>query len=364
MKNIVFISIAPYGKLLDYHMYITKSSENINNVYYFYSPGTPLIRCACKNTSYFSIKLPKGPKFITQLLFAFKIIRMLKKSSFDLIIVEYFKYAFLIRIFLRKNNFLLDIRTGSVSIRFSKWKNLILKINSLFFKNISILSYDLGRKLLDPKPFYYLPLGGYYFNKKSAKYENEISRKNFSITEDDFVLLYVGTFFNRQLEKTILGFKEVLKKIKFLKYFIIGFGEEKNKLQDIINKNSLNNNILILDYIPIENLAPYFKIADIGISFVPIIDEFDLQLPTKTFDYLVNGLPVLATKTTANKSVVNKINGILIDDTSKSFASGLEKMISAYNNFNFNLIKENSKQYRWEAASLEFQKICNNLSKI
>ena len=57
---------------------------------------------------------------------------------------------------------------------------------------------------------------------------------------------------------------------------------------------------------------------DIGLSYVPMIDMFDCQPPTKTFEYLMAGLPVLATSTYENKLIVSSSNGWLCDTNIQS----------------------------------------------
>jgi len=89
---------------------------------------------------------------------------------------------------------------------------------------------------------------------------------------------------------------------------------------------------------------------NVGVSYVPITPYFDVQPPTKTFEYLLAGMPVIATRTKENEKVINEYNGVLIDDTPEDFRNGLALLyerISA-NKFTSSRIIESSESYTWE----------------
>jgi nucleoside-diphosphate-sugar epimerase len=67
----------------------------------------------------------------------------------------------------------------------------------------------------------------------------------------------------------------------------------------------------------------YFDIHNIGVSYIPMLKCFDNQPPTKTFEYLLSGMPVIATATNANKDIINDVNGVLINDNSEEVYNGL-----------------------------------------
>ena len=75
---------------------------------------------------------------------------------------------------------------------------------------------------------------------------------------------------------------------------------------------------------------------------------FDCQPPTKTFEYLLSGMPVIATATYENSLVVNDGNGVLINDTADSFCEGLEKLANNRVVYNSEKILTTCKQYTWE----------------
>ena len=111
-----------------------------------------------------------------------------------------------------------------------------------------------------------------------------------------------------------------------------------------------------------ENIA-YFEESNVGISFVPCTKYYDCQPPTKTFEYLLYGLPVIATNTTENNIIINSSNGLLIKDSSASFCEAIELLISkSYNN---SLIQNDSIKYSWEKiVEIYFLPLIEKINKI
>ena len=239
----------------------------------------------------------------------------------------------------------IDIRTGSVAKKKIKRKvqDTWLRAVTLFYKNITIISESLANKLKISNKAQLLPLGADVISKTD---------KNF----DELNLLYVGTLYNRNIETTIMGFKKFLdyiehenaKKIR-VTYTIIGSGSgnEENKLYNLINKLELTGHVCLTGYVPYPGLKKYFDNSNIGISFVPLADYFEVQPPTKTFEYLLSGMPVIATATLENKKIINPDNGVLIEDTCDDFFDGLKIIFKTRSEFNSRKIRDESLKYSW-----------------
>ena len=75
---------------------------------------------------------------------------------------------------------------------------------------------------------------------------------------------------------------------------------------------------------------------------------FDNQPPTKTYEYLVSGLPVIATGTKENAKILNDSCGVLIDDNEVSFALGLQAIVSKRKTFNSAKIRNMYQENLWE----------------
>jgi len=262
-----------------------------------------------------------------------------------IILVRHFKVlSFLLGLYKPTDSTFLDIRTGSVSKSYFKRKvqDLWLKIVTLQYNKITVISESLASKLKIKHKSYILPLGSDIISKTNKKIEN-------------INLLYVGTLYNRNIDMTIKGFKKFLEKfggnneIKAT-YTIIGSGpgQEEKKLSDLVYKLNLQSTVSLVGYVSYTNLKRYFDSSNIGVSFIPLTDYFEIQPPTKTFEYLLAGMPVVATATLENSKVINANNGVLINDTIDGFYNGLKSLFERRAEFNSKQIRDESLKYSWE----------------
>ena len=269
------------------------------------------------------------------------ILKILNQNNFTLTFIHYFRGVSIVSLLNKNNNPLhLDIRTGSVS------KNIVnrvlynstLRFESHFFKSISIISNGLRHKLGVDRKAYILPLGA---NPISVNRQNK----------HQIHLLYVGTLHNRRIEDTIEGMKLFLERIPNanIHYTIIGKGwhKEEEILLKFVNQLKLQKHIELIGYVANNELQPYYEKANVGVSYIPMTPYYEFQPATKTFEYLMAGMPVIATKTYENKQVVNQQNGVLIKDTPESFAKGIEQMFNQHSFFIENTIRQSVEGYEW-----------------
>ena len=116
----------------------------------------------------------------------------------------------------------------------------------------------------------------------------------------------------------------------------------------MIEELKLTNLVNYLGYINHNEIEQYFSQSNVGISYIPITDFFNYQPPTKTYEYLMSGLIVIATKTFENCKVINDKNGILIEDNAESFYNGLVNLQKNIQQFSAKEIYDSSQQYNWE----------------
>ena len=110
----------------------------------------------------------------------------------------------------------------------------------------------------------------------------------------------------------------------------------------------LENIVEFKGYIPQTQLAPYFKTHNIGVSFVPINDYYNCQPPTKTYEYILSGMPTIATRTLENCKIVCENNGILINDDRCSFGIGLKFIVENVNKYNSSNVRDTLIEHTWE----------------
>ena len=132
----------------------------------------------------------------------------------------------------------------------------------------------------------------------------------------------------RNIEETIVAFSRFYKDFGdklSLRYTIIGEGlaGQRAALLAMAKKLGVLHVLEIPGYVPHDQLKEYFGRCNVGVSYAPITAYYDHYPPTKTFEYLLAGMPVIATDTTANRRIISDINGVLVRDTSDAFYDAL-----------------------------------------
>lgn len=265
--------------------------------------------------------------------------KLSKKEDYDFIFIDRFRFCFFLTFLINRKKLILDIRT--VSINKDKIKQFLndleLKLNTKFFKNISIINEETALKL-KVKKYFPLPLGADRLVKR------ESNKKIFN-------LFYIGTFDLRNIDKTIEGFYYFIKRNKAQSiYYIVGDGKENEvkKILTTIKKFNLEKRVLFLGRKEHSEIKELLLNSSIGVSFVPKTSYFNNQPPTKTLEYLVNGMVCIGTNTEANKKIINLENGILCDDNANDFAEKLEYLYKNIDKYNLCEIQKKSEKYLWK----------------
>lgn len=335
----MLITSAQFGYHTDSYFYAELLSKHFNVFYLGYDHGNECFETENVHVFHVPFKLGKIKSRVEMMKLAST---LHKKEKFAHTMIFYFTFSSLFKFFLRDSIHIMDIRTSFVFN--SKLKryiyNRLMCLETSFFRHVTIISKSLQSYLRINKKAHILPLGA----------PNVITNeKEFSSLK----IMYVGTFYDRNIEQTVFGFHRFLIDTGFpkdIKYTIIGFGsdEEKSKINDAIKDNNLEEYIDFKGEIRYPALTSHFLESNVGISFIPLTSYYDCQPPTKTFEYLLNGMAVLATKTSENVLVINQSNGILTGDSAQEFSQGLAELYRRRKTFDSNLIKQNASKFTWE----------------
>lgn len=323
------------------HYYYCKYLRNKYNITYLcFDRGLPMMNLEGVEVIYIPFI---ASKFNRTLGFIKSSIYINKQIKPEVLHIVYFNFAFILAILCNSKKSILDIRTGDLSkntfIRSAK--NTFIRLQSIFFKKIIVLSESLRSRLkLSIEKTLVLPLGSECYDQSKKKY-------------DQLNLLYVGTLDNREIEKTIEGVS-IFKENNYenptkITYDIIGFGST-NSIEKILNTIKTKNLTNVVKFHGRKNyneLPEYFHKNNIGVSFVPITDFYNVQPPTKTYEYIINGLYTIATSTNENKNIINNSNGILCFDTPIDFAKSLNTCLSKRNEINSDTVRDSLKEYQW-----------------
>ncbi len=263
-------------------------------------------------------------------------------KGYDVVFMRYFPGCSLLRLLSPGANLVLDIRSGAVNGCKSRrlCSDVLQAMESRVFRHVVVLSAGLAKKLhLSMHKTHILPLGG------EPRPLRQKSRERLD-------LLYVGTLNNRDIHKTIIGlslFSQCLGREIGLSYTIVGRGrpDVEQHLRALVDELGLDDIVELVGYVHHRDLQPYYDRCNIGVSFVPINDVFDVQPSTKTFEFLLAGMPVLATATSEHKSIITASNGVLIDDTPESFCDGLAEMYQRLAEYRPSTVQETARAFTW-----------------
>lgn len=198
------------------------------------------------------------------------------------------------KIFLRKK-WIIDIRDlwidASISLGFIKEDSIFERI-SRYFMNVCYKNADMictttegvSNKLqtrYDIKNIAVIPNGvdpDYFYPKKGSK-KNQI--------------IYSGNVGHAQdLKNCILAMKKIIK-FKDIKLLIVGEGDIKEELEELVKLENLEDNVIFKGLVPRNEVPEIISESLIGIAPLKKLKCLDYAAPTKVFEYMACGIPFL-----------------------------------------------------------------------
>lgn len=344
MKKVLFITKKQFGYHIGAYKYCQYLKKDYDITYYCFDYG------AFKNKMD-NVKVVYVPSTGNLFSRAYRFVKNTKNVSqkkWDIVFIMDFDFCFLVKYFMKGHSFILDIRTASVSPKFIKRNitNIKIRLNTLFFKNISIVSNGVA-EFFNIKKFLLLPLGADVISDKPKAFKN-------------LNLVYVGTLHNRNISETIKGIYLFLNKNvnANLTYDIFGMGdkEEVSKIKNNIRKYKLDNFVKFHGWRSHTDLVEYFDKCNIGVSYIPLRNYYNFQPPTKTFEYVFSGMVCLATRTKANDEIICSENGVLCYDSPESFSESLEIVNDNLHKYKSEIINKTLKDFSWENITINILK--------
>lgn len=282
-----------------------------------------------------------------EIVYVTKVIGMLRKQDFDLVLVFSHRFAFIYPFFLPKAKLVLVPYTTTVcknGIKRRFWDVWNWLVSRPYRIVLVATEKMIDMMRLTQKKCYVVRWG---MNPLSSE------MKHFAKID----LLYIGTLSNRRIHETITGLKQFLNSNPGAveSYSIIGSGSEKEvqMLLDAIDQSELDDLVTYYGYLHDNDIRSFFDRCNVGVAYVPITEYYNDVIVTKAIEYLISGMAVIATETNENRKMLKSEAGVLIQDSPESFAEGMASLFHKLGSFQSELIKDLSKEWTMEYNARE-----------
>lgn len=189
--------------------------------------------------------------------------------------------------------------------------------------------------------------------------KKETIKRQLNLPKDKIILLTIRRFTPRMgLENLIEAMSYVVKERKNVLLVIGGAGFLKEKLECLVNRYALEENIQFRGFIPEEQLPLYYQAADVFILPTTVLESFGLII----LEALACGTPVLGTPVGAIPEVLGRLNQNLLFKDAKpiSMAQGILDFLSSSYKEKYppqrlrDYVKEN---YSWEKMTSQVEEL-------
>lgn len=149
-------------------------------------------------------------------------------------------------------------------------------------------------------------------------------RKKYNLKKE-FVLLFVGSLIMKKgLQNIIKVLPDILKVNKNVKLFVIGSGDYKQKLEQLVKKNHLEHNVIFLGRIDSKKMVCYYNLSDLLVMPSLFIETF----PYTILEAMACGLPALASHIGGVPEIINNKDYLYNKDNLNELQAKLIKIVS------------------------------------
>lgn len=245
--------------------------------------------------------------------------REVRSGRYDVVFAHYTRGISLVKLLNPRQRFIFDIRTGSTdrhAVRRGAY-DLFMQLESIVFREITVISEGLAEQL-GIRRYDLLPLGADALEAPQKRFSGGCMH-----------LLYVGTLQGRNILECVKGLHQYLQHETAERTVLTIIGDSPgSELEEITAYISahpeLKDSVVCTGRLPRKELDKYFREAHAGLSFIPATPWYTRQPPTKTCEYLLSGLPVIATRTEAHMHLLEgEEMCVLINDTADDVAKAI-----------------------------------------
>ena len=198
----------------------------------------------------------------------------------------------------------------------SGFKNIQRKIEKMYNSK----TLQGGSRILVSNEYTKEVIKNYYHvkNEKISIITNGTELNNFyKIKSNSKQIVFSGAMYNhRGIDILLESVTDVIKKIPKAKFMLLGDGPEMPRLNELINKLKLTENVILKGWVDRKEIPKYLSESAIGIGPLRLTDVTKHALPIKVLEYMASSLPIIAIEETLPKDVLkNGENGFFIKDS-------------------------------------------------
>ncbi len=144
----------------------------------------------------------------------------------------------------------------------------------------------------------------------------DLLRVKADLSYDTLILIYQGMILKGRGLKIVI---DAISNIENVHLFIVGAGEYYQDLAQYVIDKGMSKKVTFTGRVPYSRLLDITASADVGLClFEPISVSYELALPNKLFEYIMAGIPTIATNLPQIQRVINKNKvGVLVDSDLK-----------------------------------------------
>ncbi len=203
---------------------------------------------------------------------------------------------------------ILDLHDLTVELFRLKWNKRRMKFLSFMVKKGELISCKFATYVITTSEGFVQRLVSrgvprnkitLIYNTPSTKFFYFNKNREYSIITHNAVLLYYGSIIKRfGIHNVIRALPLIHKSIPGTKFLLFGKYEKKyrQELLSIVEELGLNSSVVFNEFLPVEQIMKQINSSDFGLVPYSDNDFMNLALSTKTFEYAIAGIPIVASR--------------------------------------------------------------------
>ncbi|HHV26701.1 MAG TPA: glycosyltransferase family 4 protein [Tissierellia bacterium] len=219
--------------------------------------------------------------------------------------------------------FIVEVRDLWPLSMYEDLSGLVRKIAFNYFESLEKKYYNLADAIITTAPYayeymeekyginkgkvFYIPHGLDIdeFDKNASQRDNILTNKLKELLDENFCVTYTGALSKSEGLPTLVESAKYLKDINDMKIIIVGSGNEKQKLENIIKDENLNN-VIMVEKQPRSSIPLILKKSDILFCGLMERKAFEYGISkNKFYDYMAAEKPIIFASNVRG-SLINK----------------------------------------------------------